>query len=94
METSPANKGSARSTARFDVHVVYERKIDVGAECERLKKELEKLEKEFGNNQRQLGNEQFLAKAPAKVVEGLRTRAAELTVLLEKTRSKLKELDC
>ncbi len=94
VETSPANKGSARSTARFDVHVVYERKIDVGAECERLKKELEKLEKEFGNNQRQLGNEQFLAKAPAKVVEGLRTRAAELTVLLEKTRSKLKELGC
>ncbi|MGA8431847.1 MAG: valine--tRNA ligase [Candidatus Sulfotelmatobacter sp.] len=92
--SSPANKGAARSTARFDVHVVYERKIDVAAECERLKKDLEKLEKEFANNQKQLGNEQFLAKAPAKVVEGLKTRAAELTVLLEKTRSKLKELGC
>ncbi len=94
VESSPANKGAARSTARFDVHVVYERKIDVAAERERLKKDLEKLEKEFANNQRQLGNEQFLAKAPAKVVEGLKTRAAELTVLLEKTRSKLKELGC
>jgi valyl-tRNA synthetase len=52
------------------------------------------LEKEFANNQRQLGNEQFLAKAPAKVVDGLRTRAAELTILLEKTRNKLKELGC
>ncbi|HEY6765061.1 MAG TPA: valine--tRNA ligase [Candidatus Sulfotelmatobacter sp.] len=94
LESSPANKGAARSTARFDVHVIYERKIDVAAECERLRKDLEKLEKESGNNQKQLGNEQFLAKAPAKVVEGLRSRAGELTMLLEKTRSKLKELSC
>ena len=94
VETSPANKGAARSTARFDVHVVYEKKIDVAAECERLKKDLEKMDKEFANNQRQLGNEQFLAKAPAQVVEGLRRRAAELTVLVEKAKSKLKELGC
>jgi len=94
MESSPANRAGARSTARFDVHVIYERKIDVAAECERLKKDLEKLEKEFGNNQKQLGNEQFLAKAPAKVVEGLRRRAQELTVLIEKTKSKMKELGC
>jgi valyl-tRNA synthetase len=94
VETSSANKGAARSTARFDVHVIFERKIDVAAECERLRKDLEKLEKEFANNQKQLGNEQFLAKAPAKIVEGLRTRAAELTVLLDKTRNKLKELGC
>ena len=76
VEGSLAKQAGARSTARFDVHVIYERKIDVAAECERLKKELEKIEKEFANNQRQLGNEQFLAKAPAKVVEGLRRRAA------------------
>ncbi|MGB8061126.1 MAG: valine--tRNA ligase [Candidatus Sulfotelmatobacter sp.] len=84
----------ARSTARFDVHVIYERKIDVAAECERLKKELEKIEKELGNNQKQLGNEQFLAKAPEKVVEGLRRRGQELLVLQQKTTSKLKELGC
>jgi valyl-tRNA synthetase len=39
-----------------------------------------------------LGNEQFLAKAPAKVVEGIRKRAQELTVLREKVTSKLDEL--
>jgi valyl-tRNA synthetase len=94
VESSLASKAGARGTARFDVHVIYERKIDLPAECERLKKELEKIEKELGNNQRQLGNEQFLAKAPAKVVEGLRTRGAELVVLREKTLSKMKELDC
>jgi valyl-tRNA synthetase len=94
VETSLANRPGARGTARFDVHVLYERKIDVAAECERLRKELEKIEKELGNNQKQLGNEQFLAKAPEKVVEGLRRRGAELVVLQEKTKSKLKELGC
>jgi valyl-tRNA synthetase len=94
VEESLAKRAGARSTSRFDVHAVYERKIDVAAECERLKKELEKIEKELGNNQKQMGNEQFLAKAPAQVVEGLRTRAAELGVLREKCKSKLVELGC
>ena len=92
VEKSLAKLSGARHTARFDVHVIYERKIDVAAERERLKKELEQIEKEIGNGQRQLGNEQFLAKAPAKVVEGIRKRAQELAILREKATSKLNEL--
>jgi len=91
-EGSLAKQAGARSTARFDVHLIYERKIDVAAERERLSKELEKLEKEFGNNQRQLSNEQFLAKAPQKVVEGLRRREQELIGLREKIKRQLDEL--
>jgi valyl-tRNA synthetase len=91
---SLARQTGARSTARFDVHVVYERKVDLAVECERLKKELEKIEKGIVTGQRQLGNEQFLAKAPANVVEGLRKQHQELAVLQEKTRSQLKELGC
>jgi len=94
VESSLAKKAGARSTARFDVHVVYERKIDVGAECERQKKELDRLEKAIANGQRQLGNDQFLAKAPQNVVENLRKQQQELAVLKEKTASKLKELGC
>ena len=94
VESSLANRPGARGTARFDVHVIYERKIDAAAECERLKKELEKIEKELANNERQLGNEQFLAKAPEKIVKGLRSRGQELLVMQEKTKSKLKELGC
>jgi valyl-tRNA synthetase len=93
VDSSLSKRTGARSTAHFDVHVIYEKKIDVAAERERLKKELEKLEKEFGNNQRQLSNEQFLAKAPANVVEGLRRRAQELTGLLEKLKRQLDELN-
>ncbi|ABF39137.1 valyl-tRNA synthetase [Candidatus Koribacter versatilis Ellin345] len=90
---SLAKASLARSTARFEVRVVYEQKVDVAAERERLSKELKKLEGEFANNQRQLGNENFLQKAPAKVVEGLRTREGELKVLIEKAQSALKGLE-
>ena len=94
VESSLAKLAGARSTARFDVHVVYERKVDMVAECERLKKELERLEKAIANGQRQLGNEQFLAKAPSNVVDNLRNQQAELSLLKEKTLSKIKELGC
>jgi len=89
-----ARPANARHTARFDVRLVYEKKIDAAAECERLKKELEKIEKGINSGQRQLGNEQFLSKAPANVVENLRKQQQELVVLQEKTRSKLSELGC
>jgi valyl-tRNA synthetase len=92
VDSSLAKHAGARSTARFDVHVIYERKIDVAAERERLTKELEKLEKEFANNQRQLNNEQFLAKAPEKIVEGLRRREQELIDLIAKIKRQLDEL--
>jgi valyl-tRNA synthetase len=94
VEQSAATQAPSRSTARFDVRVIYEKKIDVAAECERLKKELEKMDKEIANGQRQLSNEQFLAKAPANVVEGMRKRAKELEGLRAKAKSKLEELGC
>jgi valyl-tRNA synthetase len=94
VESSLAKRPGARHTARFELHVVYERKIDVAAECDRLKKELEKIEKGISSGQRQLSNEQFLAKAPGNVVENLRKQQQELALLQEKTRSKLTELGC
>lgn len=92
MVDALAEGSGQRSTAQFDVQVVYEKTIDVAAERERLTKDLARFEREQTNAERQLGNEAFLSKAPAKVVEGLRSRAAELVVLLEKTRAALEEL--
>jgi valyl-tRNA synthetase len=82
----------ARTTVNFEVAIVYEQKVDVAAERERLTKELKKLEGELANGQRQLGNEQFLSKAPAKVVEGLRKRASEVELLVQKIRTALAKL--
>ena len=92
VDASLAKLPGARHTARYDVHVVYAKKIDTAVERERLKKDLDKIEREITNGQRQLKNEQFLAKAPPKVVEGLRKREQELQVLRQKTVSKLEEL--
>ena len=89
---SLANIPGARTTARFEVCIVYEQKVDMAAERERLGKERTKLQGELANAQRQLGNEQFLSKAPAKVVDGLKKRTAEIELLLQKTATALDNL--
>jgi valyl-tRNA synthetase len=86
-------EGSVRSTASFDVAAIYERKFDPAAERERLAKDLARMEKEEANAERQLGNADFLSKAPAKVVDGLRRRSAELSTLIPKTRGALENLN-
>jgi len=91
---SRARQFPSRHTARFDVRVIYERKIDVNAECARLKKELEALEKRIEVAAFQLGNESFLSKAPEKVVSGLRRQLEDTTILRDKTRNKMADLGC
>ncbi len=92
VDRSLANLPGARSTSRFDVHAIYEKKIDVAAERERLNKELEKIEKQLTGAHARLGNEQFVSKAPGHVVEGLRKQVEEMTILREKILGQLKEL--
>jgi valyl-tRNA synthetase len=91
-DTSLERLSNVRHTARFDVRLVYEQKIDVAAERDKLKKELERLEKEKTAAENQLGDEQFVAKAPPKVVEQRRRRLDEVKVLIDKLRKKLDEL--
>jgi valyl-tRNA synthetase len=92
VDEKTATAAPSRSTSRFVVRVVHEQKIDVAAEIARVTKELEKLEAEFQRNGNQLGNENFLAKAPAKVVEGLKTRRVELESLVANAKARLAEL--
>jgi valyl-tRNA synthetase len=89
---SPANAAGVRSTARFDVRVVYERKVDVAAERERLNKELAKLTKAMDSATQQLSNPAYLAKAPEKVVNGLKQSKAEMEVVIAKLKAALAEL--
>jgi valyl-tRNA synthetase len=89
---TPLTGENVRSTAEFDVAVLYERQIDIAAERERLTKEIAKLEKGRLAAQKQLGNDSFMAKAPAHIVEGLRKQSAETEMLYEKTRAALDAL--
>jgi len=83
---------NARSTADFDVAVIYERQIDVAAERERLTKDLAKYEKGLTSADKQLTNETFMSKAPAHIVDGLRKQHAETKILYDKTKSALDAL--
>ena len=91
-DKSLAQTPGARATAKFEVCIVYEQKVDVAAERERLTKELKKLEGEQANLKGQLSNRGFLDKAPAHVIERLRARAAEVELLLRKIRDGLDNL--
>jgi valyl-tRNA synthetase len=92
MSPEPIGLENSRSTPNFDVRVVYERKIDVPAERERLEKDLAKFNKGIEAAQRQLGNEGFVAKAPAHIIEGLKKQYAETTALREKAEAALAAL--
>src|SRR5260370_19321855 len=58
VEEWRARQSPSRGTARFDVHVVYERKIDLALERERFTKELGKIQQETATNRKQLRNDQ------------------------------------
>ena len=92
VATAPLSGEGTRSTAEFDVAVIYERQIDVAAERERLTKDLAKYERGLMAAEKQLGNEAFMAKAPAHIVEGLRKQAAETKMLHDKTKAALDAL--
>ncbi len=91
-DSSLEKLSNVRHTARFDVRVDYEKKTDVAAERENAIKELGRIEKELENIGRQLANEGFVTKAPAHVVEKLRTRKEEMLALREKIRIKIDEM--
>jgi valyl-tRNA synthetase len=61
-----------------DVHVDLEKFIDVDAELARLEKIQAQLEKQINGKQKKLGNENFVARAPADVVEKERASLADL----------------
>ena len=52
--------------------------VDVEAEQRRLSEQLEKVEQDLANTSKKLANEKFVSRAPADVVEQVRTRKREL----------------
>ncbi len=63
-----------------------------GAMRQRLVKEIEQLEKVIASSKKQLGSEAFTAKAPAHVVESIRSKLSEYEAQLEKSQAALSGL--
>jgi valyl-tRNA synthetase len=75
---SPARRDVVAGVEVALVAPVVAARALAGEEKERLGKELDKLTAEISRAEERLGNPQFLAKAPPAVVEGGRSRLAEL----------------
>jgi valyl-tRNA synthetase len=73
-------KASARAalSGGAEVAIPLEGLIDFAQERERLMKEKEKLQKEGSKLDAQLGNQDFVERAPAEKVEGLRARLTDI----------------
>jgi valyl-tRNA synthetase len=80
-----APKGSGSGVVKgSELYVPLEGAVDIDAELARLDKELSKVSKELEIVSRKLANEDFVAKAPAQVVEKERRKAEELDEKLTK----------
>ena len=66
--------------------------VDVAAERKRLEKDLAEAQKELDNAAKKLSNENFLAKAPEKVVEGIKERQRVAHEEHERISTRLAEL--
>jgi valyl-tRNA synthetase len=84
-------QGSLRSTPDFDL-LVKVPAAQLAAQRTRLEKEIQNLEKVIANSKRQLENQDFLAKAPANVLEILRAKLADYEAQLAKSRAALEGL--
>jgi valyl-tRNA synthetase len=73
---APQLHGAVRSTPEFDL-ILHLPETDTNALLGRLRKENDQLEKLIANSGRQLANEEFMRKAPEKVVTQIRTKLAD-----------------
>jgi len=90
-DAPPALTGAVRSTAHFDLSLQLP-EVDTEALRQRLVKEIGVLEKLVVSNDRQLANEEFVNRAPAKIVESMRAKRAEYVAQIEKNRDMLDQL--
>ncbi|CAN2042931.1 Valine--tRNA ligase [Candidatus Magnetomoraceae bacterium gMMP-15] len=91
----PGPRPEAAATAvvgKNTVFVSLEGIIDFDQEVKRLEKEIEKLNKELVGINKKLANEDFLSKAPQKVVEKVRGKYAALNEKQKKLQANLEKV--
>ncbi|MCK9688284.1 valine--tRNA ligase [Scleromatobacter humisilvae] len=79
---------AVEGNVRLALHV----EIDVGAERERLDKEIARLDNEIEKAHKQLGNENFVSRAKPEVVEQMRTRLAGFVETVARMKAQREQL--
>ena len=83
---------SSGMVGQVSVFVPMKGLIDPNAELGRLQKELDKLQKQRDQISGKLNNENFVAKAPANVVESERLKLDELSGQIQKLKENMEEI--
>ncbi|HSW49991.1 MAG TPA: class I tRNA ligase family protein, partial [Bryobacteraceae bacterium] len=83
--------GAVRSTPEFDL-VLRLPLAQVDSQRKRLAKEIEQLGKVIGSSRRQLEDQEFLSRAPARVVDSIRVKLIDYEAQLNKSRAALEAL--
>jgi valyl-tRNA synthetase len=93
-ESGGAIPQSAHQVVRADIEVVVPLKglVDLDAERARMEKEIGSAEKEIARLEKKLSNQQFVANAPAEVVDKERARLAEEATRRERLQAALEAL--
>jgi valyl-tRNA synthetase len=89
--SAPSGAGALRSTPEFDL-VLRLPMGQVEAQRKRLDKQIEQLDKVIESSRRQLADQEFLGRAPARVVESIRLKLADYEAQLDKSRIALEGL--
>jgi valyl-tRNA synthetase len=79
-------------TVEGNVRLALHVEIDVGAERERLTKEITRLGGEIVKADNQLGNANFVSRAKPEVVEQMRTRLAGFAETVARMKAQLEQL--
>ncbi|MGH9434929.1 MAG: valine--tRNA ligase [Terriglobia bacterium] len=91
-ERLPADAGRIPLTAKLDLRLFHEARVDAAAERESLEKEKAKLEQALAQTQRKLENREFTDRAPSDVVRGVEKRHQELAAHHQKIMESLARL--
>jgi valyl-tRNA synthetase len=83
--------GAVRSTPEFDL-LLRLPLAQADTQRKRLAKEIEQLDKVIANSRRQLEDQEFLSRAPGRVVDSIRVKLADYEAQLNKSRAALEAL--
>ncbi|MBR6351702.1 MAG: class I tRNA ligase family protein, partial [Firmicutes bacterium] len=91
--TAAPEEAKSAALPGVEVYVPLDELLDYKAEFERLIKERDRLENEVKRTEGKLANEQFVSKAPEKVINNEREKLANYRDMLAKTLARIPEVE-